>query len=272
MFITTQHPLPFVSLFLFILLLNLIFSWNGSGVHGVSTTPKSGIVTLSVVRPPLHAALEGHENAAHNLMHHSNNALDHLIITSPHACDAVHCESIQYVKPSSYKRTTPTRASLTSFNLTNLSPGPYVIEIVSAYYEYPLLRLDVSAKSGKVRLMRNDASQKIVRVHSSSVTSHADVAHLQQVPSMLSPLTTYRIDPIQPLQYFTEKPPFTITHHLKNPMVLVALFSVVVLIFMPMIAQSESMKEVQGMIGDSEDALGGFLDSLKQKANHAGAR
>ncbi|KAL6043911.1 ER membrane protein complex subunit 7 [Balamuthia mandrillaris] len=109
------------------------------------------------------------------------------------------------------------------FRIKDLPSGAYLLEVVSNEHLYPLLRVDVSAKhNGKVkaRLAGDSAKSK----------------------SLSYPLN---IEPLAPMQFFEERKGFNFLELFKNPMVIMMGVTLVMILVVPKLMDSEAMKEAQ---------------------------
>lgn len=115
-----------------------------------------------------------------------------------------------------------------SFELTNIPPGSYLVEVTNPNYFYEPVRVDVNSK-GKIR------ARKVNYLQTSAV---------QQLAYPL------RMKPKGPFRYFQIRETWRLTDFLLNPMVLmmvVPLFLIMLLPKMMNAADPETQREMQNM-------------------------
>jgi len=133
-----------------------------------------------------------------------------------------------------------------SFVFLTVAPGSYLLEVHDVHNVWPMVRVDVSAKSsGKIRAMLTHTKDPLA------------------LPITLEPVL------VKP-QWFEVRPPFQWTSMLMNPMVMMMGVTLLIMFAMPkMMAnmdpeQLEEMKQMQGSMGGSwKDMLD--PEKLKEK-------
>ncbi|KAI1307226.1 ER membrane protein complex subunit 7 [Halotydeus destructor] len=115
-----------------------------------------------------------------------------------------------------------------SFEVTNLPPGSYLIEVTNPDYFYEPIRVDVNSK-GKMR------ARKVNYLQTSAVSQIA------------YPL---RFKPKGPYKYFHTRETWRLTDMLMNPMVLMMVLPLLLIMVLPKMmnaADPETQKEMQNM-------------------------
>ncbi|RWS16626.1 membrane protein-like protein [Dinothrombium tinctorium] len=115
-----------------------------------------------------------------------------------------------------------------SFEISNLQPGSYLVEVTHPDYFYEPIRVDINSK-GKIR------ARKVNYIQTSSV---------QQLPYPL------KFKPKGPFKYFQIRETWKLTDFLFNPMVLMMILPLLLLLVLPKMinaADPETQREMQNM-------------------------
>lgn len=140
-----------------------------------------------------------------------------------------------------------------SFVIPNLPVGTHIVETSLANVEFPAVRIDVSAKGdNRFRAALNDGSQKLL-VNAMSAAAAAEAAsasHDGDVPMVI-------IDAVGKHQYFVPREEFSIMSIVKNPMVIMMLFSLGMVYVMPMISDQDEMRQQMKDLQKQADTIKG---------------
>ncbi|GBG77607.1 hypothetical protein CBR_g24053 [Chara braunii] len=110
------------------------------------------------------------------------------------------------------------------FSFLDVPVGIHLLEVVAMGYMFVPVRIDVSPRyEGNTRAMWTD-----------------ETTHVKEGMMVLHPL--------QPIEYYEKREPFSVSGMLKNPMVLMVLFMVVAMFLLPKLVENmdpEAMRELQ---------------------------
>lgn len=141
------------------------------------------------------------------------------------------------------------------FEIHNMPPGTYLIEVVSPNNVFEPARVDVSGKSGKIRARK------------------VDLLKMSNITTIPYPL---KFKSEKPAQFFEIRESWSIIETLKNPSVLFLVLPLGLFFLLPRLMKNidpEQQKEVEGMFGGQqgssiEEMITNFLGggSTQQKS------
>ena len=122
------------------------------------------------------------------------------------------------------------------FALNGLEPGSHIMQVALEDLVFPPIRLDVSEVANRFRAVVNDGSSRtLVNAMSAAAAAEASASSGGDVPVV-------PISPVGRHKYYVPREHFSVMSIVKNPMVLMMLFSVGMVYIMPLIADQDEMK------------------------------
>ncbi|KAL9658580.1 hypothetical protein ABK040_006117 [Willaertia magna] len=149
-----------------------------------------------------------------------------------------------------------------TFTIEQLTPGSHLLQIYSSYFEFPQIRIDV-AKSGKMRAI------SFIPSNHPSLLSPEEKQQPQQgfdgfgyVKQFISVEPYLKIKPLNAAHYFEQVVPFDFLSLLKNPMVLMVGFGLLVSFVFPKMIDPQALKEAQKSMNQGESEIKGLFSGL----------
>ena len=150
-----------------------------------------------------------------------------------------------------------------SFVFPALPVGSHVLEVSVGDAVFPPVRIDVMAEPNRYRAYVNDGSERLL-VNAATESNAADAAAAAgtSYPRIV-------LHPVGRLSYFVPREGFSVMSILKNPMVLMMVFSLGMVYVMPLIADQDEMraqmKDMQKTLNQAQGGAAVPNKAVKQK-------